>query len=194
MHRALQQRQVGGPTALVDIEAVGPHGKLGDLGAKLAQHVACNVVCGSVPAIDGDPQAMQRRGRTVGALAELNVTAPGVDNAPSAAHRLRRHAGHGLVQRGFDGQFVGIRQLATIGAEQLDTVVVVRVMRCADHDADLGAEGAREISNCRCGHRADEQDIDARRGEAGFQCRFKEIPGQPRVFSDHDLAAARSVT
>ena len=194
MHRALQQCQVGGSTALIDVEAVGPHCELGDLGAKLAQYVACNVVSGPVPAIYGDSQAMQRRGRTVGALAELNVPPPGIDNAPSAPHRLRRHAGRGLIQRGFDGQFVGIRQLAPIGAEQFDAVVVVRIMRRADHDADLGAKGTREISNRRCGHRADEQDIDARRGEAGFQCRFKEIPGQPRVFSDHDLAAARSVT
>ena len=83
----------------------------------------------------------------------------------------------------------GIGELEAVRPEQLDAVVVVGVVRGRDHDADIGAHGARQEAHAGRRDRAEQQHVDADRQEAGAQ-RLLDHHAQVRVV-DHHVAAAR---
>jgi hypothetical protein len=62
-----------------------------------------------------------------------------------------------------------VGQLVAVRAEQLDAVVVERIVRGGDHDAEIGAHRARQHGDRRRRHRAEQQHVHADRGEAGDQ-------------------------
>ena len=84
----------------------------------------------------------------------------------------------------FDAQLDFVRQLVAVRAEELDAVVVVRIVRRADNDAGRQAQRAGEISDARRRHRARQHDVDARGGKARFEGRFEHVAGHARVFAD----------
>jgi hypothetical protein len=63
--------------------------------------------------------------------------------------------------------FVG--KLAAIPIEELDAVVLVQVVRCADDDAEIATEVFREIGDAWRRQRANQLDVDAGGDEAGFE-------------------------
>ena len=53
---------------------------------------------------------------------------------------------NGSVQLGLDGRFDGVVELLALGREELDAVVVVRVVRGGDDDAGVGAQRTRQVA------------------------------------------------
>ena len=68
--------------------------------------------------------------------------------------------------------------------EELDAVVVVRIVRRADHDARRQAQRARQVRDRRRGQRPGQIDVDAGGGEAGLQRGLEQVAGDPRVLAD----------
>ncbi|MNL33878.1 hypothetical protein D3C87_1558120 [compost metagenome] len=83
-----------------------------------------------------------------------------------------------------------VRQLGALSGEKLDAVIVVRIVRSADHDACFGMEGARQIGDGRCRHRAQEHHIGTRRRQSGLECRFEHVAGDPGVLAHQHFAGA----
>ena len=125
-----------------------------------------------------------------GALAELDVTAGGIVDALRLAKFGGLHALELVIQLGLDGQLHFIGQLGAIGGEELDAVVVIRVVGGADDDASLGTEGASQVGHRRRRHGAHQYGLEARSGEARFQRRFQHVAGDPGVLADQHLLGA----
>ena len=82
-----------------------------------------------------------------------------------------------------------VGKLEPVGAEQLDAVVLIGIVRGRDHDAEIAAHGARQHGDRGRRHRAEQQDIHADRGEAGHERVFDHVAGEPRVLADDDPVA-----
>ena len=93
------------------------------------------------------------------------------------------------VDQPFDAVLDLVGQLVAVGPEQLDAVVVERIVRGRDHDAEVGAHRARQHGDRRRRHRAEQQHVHADRGEAGDQRGLDHVAGQPGVLADHDAMA-----
>ena len=129
-----------------------------------------------------------RRGKR--ALGELDVAVLRVVDALGAAELgrgelLRQVALDQLLDLALD--LVG--ELEAVRPEQLDAVVVVRVVRGRDHDAEVGAHGAREHGDRRRRHRAGQQHVHADRGEAGDQRGLDHVAGEAGVLADQHAVA-----
>ncbi len=91
-----------------------------------------------------------------------------------------------LVEQLLDPHLDVVGQLVAVGTEQLDAVVVERIVRGGDHHAEVGAHRARQHGDGRRRHRTELQHVHADRGEARLQRGLDHVAGQPRVLADHD--------
>ena len=78
--------------------------------------------------------------------------------------------------------------------EELDSVVVERIVRRRDHDTEIGAHRARQHPDCRRGNRTGEQDVHAHRRETGHQSRLDHVPGEARILADQDAMLVIAVS
>src|SRR5690606_21771966 len=124
---------VHGADAFIDVEAVrlAPDGK--HFGAQFAEYMRRNVIGGSVSAIDhdGDPGQVQLVGK--GTFAEFNVTPSGVVDTTGPPQRFRTDTTQGLVDGRFYLGLDVIVQLHALRREELDTVILVRIVRGTDY-------------------------------------------------------------
>ena len=86
-----------------------------------------------------------------------------------------------------------VAELEAVRPEQLDAVVVERIMRGRDHDAEIGAHRARQHADRRRRNRAGEQHVHADRGEAGNQRGLDHVAGEAGVLADEDAVAVIAV-
>ena len=86
-----------------------------------------------------------------------------------------------------------VAELEAVGPEQLDAVVVVRIVRGRDHDAEIGAHRARQHADRRRRDRAGEQHVHADRGEARDQRVLDHVAGEAGVLADQHAMAVLAV-
>ena len=186
---------LGRAAFLVDVEAVGLDADLDDLGAELPQRVGRDLVGGAVGAVDHDAQAFERQIARQRALGEFDVAVLHAVDALGAAEigRLREPLGEVAVDQLLDLELDLVGQLVAVRTEQLDAVVVVRIVRGGDHHAEIGAHRARQHGDRRRRHRAGEQHVHADRGEARHQRGLDHVAGQPRVLADQHAMAMLAV-
>ena len=98
------------------------------------------------------------------------------------ARELRRDLG---VHQRLDLALDVVRELEAVRAEELDAVVLERVVRGRDHHAEIGPHRARQHGDGRRRHRAEQEHVHADRGEAGLQRRFDHVARQARILADH---------
>ena len=89
------------------------------------------------------------------------------------------------VQGGLDAQFQGVAELTATGPEELDAVVLVRVVRRADHHARVGVQGAGQVRHAGGGQHAQVNHMRAPAGQASGQRGFEHVARLPRVLADH---------
>ena len=105
-----------------------------------------DLVGGAIGAIDDDPQAVERNVARQRALGEFDVARLHVVEAFGAAEfgRFRQARGQVLAQQRLYLAFDFVGELVAVRAEQLDAVVLVRIVRGGDHHAEVGAHRARQ--------------------------------------------------
>ena len=74
-----------------------------------------------------------------------------------------------------DGLLEFVGKLIAVGPEQLDAIVVVRLVRRRDHHADIGAQRAYQHCNPRRRDRAQQENIHARRTETRNHRVFQHV-------------------
>ena len=125
------------------------------------------------------------------ALGEFDVAVMHAVDALGAAEigALGQPLGNIAVDQLLDLMLELVGELVAVRAEQLDAVVVVRIVRGGDHHAEIGAHRAREHGDGRRRHRAEQQHIHADRGEARDQRGLDHIAGETGVLADDHAMA-----
>ena len=104
---------------------------------------------------------------------------------------LALQASIGALNDLLDAPLDGVVQLVAVGAEKLDAIVVVRIVRGGDDDAGIGAQAASDVGNAGRWQRADEENIDAHRQDAGGDGVLQHVAGEARVLAnDYAVPAA----
>ena len=138
-------------------------------------------------AIHDDLHAVQV-GVTEALLHEFDVASAGVVDAIGfadlvAGHAVRLHVIEDLL---FDERLEIVGKLVPIGSEDLETIVLIGVMRSRQHDAGAAAHGLRQVSDRRRRHRAYQEDVHAARHQAARQRGLEHVAGDTRVLADDD--------
>jgi hypothetical protein len=189
-HGALHRRRRHGAAVAIDVEAVGCHAQRYDLGAQLPQHGGRHLVGGAMGAVDHHLEPVEPEAFGEAAFDEFDVAAAGVVEPLGAAERVRRHAMRRRpVELALDRRLDLVGELVPVGAEQLDAVILERIVRGRDHDAEIGAQAARQHGDGRRRQRPDQHDIHAHGDEARGQRRLDHIAREPRVLADDDKMA-----
>ena len=186
-HGRLHAFGMGGAAFVVDVGTVGVDADGDHLGAQLPQNLGRNLVGGAVGAIDDDLQPVQPQAPREGVLDEFDVAAGLVAQpaGPAQAGGVRQLLAVAVLDDRLDRRFDRIGQLEPVRSEQLDAVVLVRVVRGRDHDAQIGPQRAGQHGHGR-GRQWPEQDhVQAHGDEPGGQRRFDHVAGQAGVLTDH---------
>ena len=133
-HDTSQEREVRRPAADVDVLPVGVGTDREDLGPELLEGFRRDARVGAVRAIDGDAEAAEVAPEALDDVLEVAVgrDADAVDR--SGLFRRRR------VEQRLDLLLGLVGQLAALGVEELDAVVLRRVVRRGDDRADVEGE------------------------------------------------------
>ncbi len=189
-----QRLGMKGPAALVDVLAVGGDPERHHAGPELLEHLGGDLVGGPVPAIDRHRKAVEREMPREGGLHEDVVPPDRVVDAKRLAdlrgrrpQRVDRVGEH----QPFDLSLDLVGQLEALAVEELDAVVLKRVVRGGDHHARIGPQRAREEGDARGGQRPHEQHVDAHRADARGHGRLEHVAREPRVLADQDLVPVR---
>ena len=111
-----------------------------------------------------------------------------VDRADTGAHgTLPVPLGLG---EGLDLVFQVVGQLEAVPAEELDAVVLRRVVRRRDHDPAIGTQLAHEEGDRGRRDDAGQQRVGAPRADARYQRGLKQVAASARVAPDDDPSAA----
>ena len=90
-----------------------------------------------------------------------------------------------LFEQAFDRCLGVVGQLEPVGTEQLDAIVLERVVAGGDHHAQIGAHLAGQQRDRRGRQRPGHDHVHADTGEARDQRAFHHIARQARVLADH---------
>ena len=184
-HSRLQRFHVGGPTVIVDIQAV--RRAVQDLGvhSQPGQNRRCSFAGGAVGAVNDDPQAGQ--GFLDRTAEKILVFRNPVVSITDRSHGFPRRPGQCLHAAGHDFlQFVldRIGQFVARAAEKFDTVVAEWIVRSGNDDAGCGVGTAGEPSDARSGNHAEDRGIAAGRTDSGAQRRFQHLSRNAGVPAD----------
>ncbi len=194
-HLARQRRQVGGTAIFIDVEAIRIDADGNHVGAQFPQRARRDFVGGAVGAIDDNAQAFERHGLGQRQLGEFDVAILHAVDALGAAEigAFGELLGEIGIDQLFDLGFHFVTELVAVRSEQLDAVVVERIVRSRDHDAKIGAHRARQHADRRRRDWAGQQHIHADRGEACDQRVLDHVAGQTGVLADQDAVTVLTV-
>jgi hypothetical protein len=81
-------------------------------------------------------------------------------------------------------------ELVAVRAEELDPIILVRIVRSAEHDACIRPQRARDIGDAGSRQRPDEQHVGAERHDTRGERILQHVAGKARVFANDDRRAA----
>src|SRR5437867_922005 len=175
-----------------DVGAVGPHTDRDHLGAETPEHAWRDAVSRAVGAVAGDREAAQVERRAGAQEVDVHRLRPVV------AHQRAdlRSAGAGRAIRALEPLLdVGlprVRKLGPLGREELDAVVLERIVRGAEHDATVSLEATREHRDAGGGQHTDGVTVGAGGQAARDQCPLEErarATGVPSDDESHPVSA-----
>ncbi len=171
-------------TAFVDVAAVGLIGDHRHLGAEPPEDLRSGLEGRTVGTVEQDPPPAQADLREAAVELAQIVLQRAVQRS-DATDSPARH--RGLGQRRLDLVLGVIVQLVAVGAEQLDPVVLIRVVRGRDHRRHLQTVTAQEHRSG--GRRQDtaQQRVAPSGGDAGGDRGLEHVAGFPGVADDQHL-------
>ena len=149
------------------------------LGAEPLEGRRCDPGVGAVRAIDGDPKARQVAAEPLEHVLEVAVDRD-LDAVDCAAAGRRR------VEQRLDLLLRLVGQLAPVAVEELDAVVLGRVVRRRDDDAEV----EREERDRRCRKHSREDRVPAGGHDPAREGLLELGAGAARVAADEDAPAA----
>ena len=183
-----------GPATLVDVQAIRFDAELHDLGAEFLEDQRREQVGRAVTAIHDDLHPRQIACADA-LLGVFDVAAPGVVDAGRLADLVRAHPGDLPLAQDLplDRQLQLVGQLVAIGPEDLEPIILIRVVRSRQHDAGAATHRLRQVRHARRRHRADEEDVHAARDESAGQRGLEHVAGDARVLADDDAVVVGAI-
>ena len=191
-HSRLQRLHMRRAAVVVDVQTIRLGRQHRNVGAQLFEHTRGNLVGRAVGAVENHFQAAKVGTGRHTAFAELDITTGRIIDTRHFAKLVRIHNRHLRVEQLFDHQLNFIGELGTLTREELDAVVIMRVVRRTDHDASFCMKSSREVSNGRCRHWPQKHDICPRSRQARFQRRFKHVTRNTRVLAHQNPASTHA--
>jgi hypothetical protein len=184
-HHGAQRLEVGGAAAVVDVQPVRRVADRDDLGAEPAQRGGRGDGGRSVRRVHHHLEAVEPVGHGADEVVHVALDPVGeVGDPPDArAHRTLP----GLLEPRLDGVLDLVVQLVAAAREELDPVVLGRVVARREHHAEVGLEHDGQV-----GHRGRRQHAEAHhvhpgRGEPRRHRRLEELARGARVTADDRL-------
>ena len=180
--------------AVIDVEPVRLHADPDHIRAQFPQHRRRHAIGRAIGAIDHDLQPVQPHAAREGGLRRLDIPPRRILHARGAAElcRGREPAGQVGAHQPLDLRLGLVGQLEAVRAEQLDAVILERVVGGRDHHAQIGTQVARQHGDGRRRQRPHQHHIHAGADEPRDQGRLDQIAGQPGVLADHHAMAMRA--
>jgi hypothetical protein len=160
----LAERGGLGRTAFViDVEAVGLDSDGEHLGIQFLERLRRDPIAGAVGTVDNDAQALERKILRQRSFRELDIAVLDTVDASGAAEigALGKLLGQVGVDQLLDLAFHIIAELEPVRTEQLDAIVVIRIMRGRYHHAKIGAHRPRQHPDRRRRDRTGLQHVHA---------------------------------
>ncbi|MNI13936.1 hypothetical protein D3C73_671850 [compost metagenome] len=195
MHLLLQRFRAGRSAAEIDVGAIRLVADRHDISAKLPKSQRSDLVSRTVGAIDGDAKTMKRHVTRQCAFGLLDIA---IDIALDAL-RPADIGGFGklgvqiAVEQILDAHLQFVGKLVAIRAEELDAIVLERIMRSGDHHTDIRAQRARQHGNGGRRDRAEQKNVEASSGKTRHHGIFQHVTRKARVLADHDAVAVAAV-
>mmetsp|Transcript_53268 Transcript_53268/g.124855 ORF Transcript_53268/g.124855 Transcript_53268/m.124855 type:complete len:216 (-) Transcript_53268:3037-3684(-) len=150
------------------------------------EHVGRDVIGRTVGCVDHDLDAFERQISAKTVLAELDVAPARILQSlgtpqASGIHPLRR-----IVQRRFNGDFPCVWQFLAFGREELDAIVLIRVVRRADHHAQVLPQRTGQVSHTGRRQRPGQQHVHTRGRKPRFQRRLDHVAGNACVLANQN--------
>ena len=186
-HRLLQGLRMGRADFAVDVEAVRLVADGDHFGAQFRKHFRRHLVGRAMRAIQHQLEPVQAEILCHGALAVLRVTRHRIVDPARPAESLGRHRDELGVDLPLDRQLDLVGQFLAVGGEELDAVVVMRVMRGADHDAGLRAHGAGQVGHRRRRHRAEQAHVGTGGHQASLQRSLEHVARNAGDLADQHI-------
>ncbi len=186
-HLAAQRLGRGRADLEIDVEPVRLDPDLDHLGPELPQRLGRHLVGRAVGAVDDHPQAVERHVARQRPLGVFDVAGLDVVDAPGAAEigGAGEHRRDVAVHQRLDARLERVGELEAVRPEQLDAVVLVRIVRGGDHHAEIAAHRAGQHRDRRRRDGAEQQNVDADGSEARDQRIFDHVAREPGVLADH---------
>ena len=178
-----EQREVGRAAADVDVRPVRLVADRRDLRAELLERLRREPGVGAVRAVDRDPKAGEVGAEALEHVLEVAVRSD-LDAVDLAA------AGRRPVEQRLDLLLGGVGQLAAVAVEELDAVVLGRVVRGGDDRAEIEAEQRDRRSRQHAGEdgapagggdAARERLLELRARWPACRARRRSVPGRTRA-------------
>ena len=175
---------MGGADAIVDVLAIGRDAEGNDFRTQFPERRGCDLIGRAMGAIDHDLQPVQANPVGQGRLYRMDIAPPRIVDPPCAADV--GGSGQRLFDRQhrLDRQLVRVGEFEAVGTEQLDAVILIRVVAGGDHHPDIGAQFACQQRHARCRHRPQQHHVHADTGKAGDHGVFQHVARQPRILAD----------
>ena len=189
----LQRLGMERPAVPVDVLAVGIDAERDHPGAELLQDLGGHFVRGTVAAIDGDREPIERQVARERALGEDVVAADGIVDAeglPDLGSGRAERVDRVREDEPLDLRLELVGELEPGRAEELDAVVLEGIVRRGDDDPGVGAERAGEERDARGGERPDQEHVDSHGADARGHGGLEHVAREARVLADQDLVPA----
>ena len=207
-HKLGQGAQMGGAAIDVDVGAVIVVVDHGDFRTQTTQRLCARErrravarIERNVEPVEVDSLARHRFDRMVDIhlacvldfKSDANLVAHGHFGFLARLFRTRNLALNAALGNEFlDFIFDRVRKLEAIRVEELDAVVLRRIMRCGNHDAAIGMQFANQQRHGRRRNNSRKQRIAARTRNAGNHRRLEHVAAFARIFAhDNGLAHKR---
>ena len=176
--------------AVIDVGSVRIHPELLHLGAELLEDQRREQIPGAMTAIEDDAHALEAD-VTEALLRVFDVTSPRVIDAGGLADRRADHpaALRPREHLRLDPCLQVVRELVAVGSENLQPVVLKRIVRGRDHHACAAAHALREVGDRRRRHRTHQEDVHARGNQSAGERRLEHVAGDARILADDDPVA-----
>ena len=173
----------------VDVVAVGVVEHRVHVGTEPAQQAGCELRRRAVRAVDHDRQALER---PLGRGHQMLQVAFAPDPVLAHPAGLARRPGRFGQQR-LDLVLELVGELRAVAREELDAVVLRRIVRCGDHDARRRVELGREERDRRGRLHPGQDHVASRRSDAVRQRLLQPDPRATRVAPHQERRAVRAV-
>ena len=185
----LQRLHMCRATVLIDVDAIRQRMDDLDLRAERTQHFRHNLIGCTICTVKDNLHAIETL--LAGALDKLDVLVQQVrtifDMTDAVANRTSKIIiVFELMHDDLELILDSIRQFVAVATEELDAVVVERVMGCRDDDTGFGLVAASQISDSWRRNDAGEHRTATSRADTCRKCRLEHLTGKARVAANQD--------